>query len=103
MSEEPDVVIASATDNGIATKRNVCDAQADKSLSKYTLLIAEDEPDLRNYLSSVLQADFKQVYVAEDGEKAWELLGQYQPDLVVSDVMMPRMDGYELCHRIKTM
>lgn len=101
VSEEPDVIIASAMDNGISTKRNVCDAQADKSLSKYTLLIAEDEPDLRNYLSSVLQADFKQVYVAEDGEKAWELLGQYQPDLVVSDVMMPRMDGYELCHRIK--
>ena len=101
VTEEPGVVIASATDNGMATKRNTSDEHADKSLSQYTLLIAEDEPDLRDYLSSVLQADFKQIYVAEDGEKAWELLGQYQPDLVVSDVMMPRMDGYELCRRIK--
>lgn len=101
VSEEPDVVIAGTTEKGIATERKADDAQADKLLSKYTLLIAEDEPDLRDYLSSVLQADFKQIYVAEDGEKAWELLGQYQPDLVVSDVMMPRTDGYELCRRVK--
>lgn len=57
--------------------------------------------DLRNYLSGVLQAEFKEVYVAADGEEAWELLGQYQPDIIVSDVMMPRTDGYELCRRIK--
>ena len=63
--------------------------------------MAEDETDLRNYLSGVLQAEFKEVYVAADGEEAWELLGQYQPDIIVSDVMMPRTDGYELCRRIK--
>lgn len=76
-------------------------ASVDFPLNKYTLLVAEDEPELRNYLSCVLQAEFKRVYVAEDGEKAWNLLGQYQPDIVVSDVMMPRMDGVELCSRIK--
>lgn len=63
--------------------------------------MAEDETDLRNYLSGVLQAEFKEIYVAADGEEAWELLGQYQPDIIVSDVMMPRTDGYELCRRIK--
>ena len=39
--------------------------------------------------------------MAGDGEEAWEFLGQSQPDIIVSDVMMPRMDGYELCRRVK--
>ena len=49
----------------------------------------------------VLQAEFKEVFVAGDGEEAWEILGQCQPDIVISDVMMPRTDGFELCYRIK--
>ena len=57
--------------------------------------------DRRNYLLGVLQAEFKEVFVAGDGEEAWEILGQCQPDIVISDVMMPRTDGFELCYRIK--
>lgn len=70
-------------------------------LQSSTLLLAEDEPELRDYLSSILQAEFKRVYMAEDGMRAWNLLGQCQPDIVVSDVMMPGMDGFELCRRLK--
>ena len=72
-----------------------------KSFDKYTLLVVEDKPELRNYLCDVLRVEFKEVYVAGDGKEAWELLEQCQPDIVVSDVMMPRMDGFELCRRIK--
>ena len=101
VSGESSEVVGFGLENAGVTAENAGVGQADISLAKYTLLVAEDETDLRNYLSGVLQAEFKEIYVAADGEEAWELLGQYQPDIIVSDVMMPRTDGYELCRRIK--
>ena len=71
------------------------------SFAQYTALVVEDEPELRSYLQSVLQAEFKNVHAAKDGEEACDFLKQSQPDIIVSDVMMPRMDGYELCRRVK--
>lgn len=70
-------------------------------LSKYTVLVVEDEPDLRNYLKDTLAEDFKHVYVAEDGLRALEVIRQRHPDIIVSDIMMPRMNGYEMCKRVK--
>ena len=74
----------------------------DFSIQKYTLLIAEDEPELRNYLKNALSEFFHQVYAAANGLEALELVSRYHPDLIVSDVMMPRMDGFEFCHQVKT-
>lgn len=99
--EEPDSVVCSEMKNADAKEMNPQVVQADFLFAKYTALVVEDEPELRSYLFSVLQAEFKDVYVAGDGEEAWEFLGQSQPDIIVSDVMMPRMDGYELCRRVK--
>lgn len=99
--EEPDSVVCSDMKNADAKEMNPQVVQADFLFAKYTALVVEDEPELRSYLFSVLQAEFKDVYVAGDGEEAWEFLGQSQPDIIVSDVMMPRMDGYELCRRVK--
>lgn len=77
------------------------DVTADFSVRKYSILVVEDEPELRNYLKSSLKEYFKQVYVAEDGVEAFETAVCYQPDIVVSDVMMPRMDGFEFCRKLK--
>lgn len=71
------------------------------SCSSYSLLIVEDEVELRSFLQETLKESFKCVYAAADGEEAFDICHSRQPDLVVSDVMMPRMDGYELCKRIK--
>ena len=71
-------------------------------LSEYTLLIVEDNDYLLTFLANSLKAGYKDIYVASDGEKAWELMTHQMPDIVVSDVMMPNIGGYELCHRIKT-
>ncbi len=71
-------------------------------LQNLTLLIVEDNEDLRSYLYDALREVFKKVYKASDGEKGLDLIRQYMPDLVVSDVMMPNMDGFEMCRQIKT-
>jgi len=65
------------------------------------ILIVEDNDDLLNFMKSTLSDDFK-VYTAIDGEKAWEFISTHVPDLVVSDIMMPNMDGFELCKLIKS-
>jgi len=65
------------------------------------ILIVEDNDDLRNFMRYPLQEEF-QVSTAEDGLKAWGIIQKHVPDLVVSDVMMPNMDGFELCRLMKS-
>lgn len=64
------------------------------------VLVADDNADMRAYITGLLEQDFA-VSVAADGIDAWELLQQQPFDVVVSDVMMPRMDGLALTARIK--
>ena len=65
------------------------------------ILIVEDNDDLRNFMQHPLAEEFD-VSAAEDGEIAWEMIRKQMPDLVVSDVMMPNMDGFELCRLMKS-
>ncbi len=66
-----------------------------------SLLIVEDHAELRRYIRSVLDKDFN-IYEATNGEEALHLLNETIPQLVLSDVMMPVMDGITLCKIIKT-
>lgn len=70
-------------------------------MSNYSLLVVDDNQDLVDFLRDMLKDKFKQIYAAAGGVEALELLRKYQPDIIVSDVMMPRMNGYELCKQIK--
>jgi signal transduction histidine kinase/DNA-binding response OmpR family regulator/ligand-binding sensor domain-containing protein len=65
------------------------------------ILIVEDNEDLLNFLHTAFSADFD-VCTADDGLKAWEIIKKQMPDMVVSDVMMPNMDGFELCRMMKS-
>ena len=65
------------------------------------ILIVEDNHDLCEFMVHPLREHFS-VTTANDGQQAWEMMNDLQPDLVVSDVVMPRMDGFELCRRIKS-
>ena len=67
----------------------------------YTLLIVEDHEELRAYLRRTFQGEYHVVDVP-DAEQALQCLEGEYPDLVLSDVMMPGMDGDELCHRLKS-
>jgi putative two-component system response regulator len=66
------------------------------------VLLAEDNADLRAFMRSMLTKAGHDVIVASDGVEAWEAAERDPPDLIVSDIMMPRMDGYELLRRVKS-
>lgn len=67
------------------------------------ILIAEDNPDISGILSQYAQREGLQPLVAEDGEKAVALFTKYNPTIVLLDIMMPKMDGYEVCRQIRAM
>ena len=71
------------------------------STNHYSIIIVEDKKELSSFLKESLQESFKNVYVAGDGEEAIEIINQKHPDIIVSDIMMPKMNGYELCKKIK--
>lgn len=67
----------------------------------YTILIVEDDPDINAYLQKELKPNFR-ILAAENGRVAVDILAKENVSLVISDVMMPEMNGYELCKRIKS-
>lgn len=73
----------------------------DFDTSPYTILVVDDNPDLTDFLKKSLGEYFKRVIIASDGVEALQLIKSHTPDIIVSDVMMPRMNGYELCKNIK--
>ncbi|MBR3745120.1 MAG: response regulator [Bacteroidales bacterium] len=66
----------------------------------HTLMVVEDNAELREFLTGLLGGDYS-VLQAPDGDKAWDMLQNNHADLVISDVIMPGISGYELCSRIK--
>ncbi len=69
-------------------------------MNKSNILIVDDEPANLDTLLSILDQDYK-VSVAIDGQAAIDLVAKTPPDLILLDIMMPEMDGYEVCRRLK--
>ncbi|MBR4810539.1 MAG: response regulator [Bacteroidaceae bacterium] len=67
-----------------------------------TLLIVDDQDDILQFIKDEYSPLFKTIYTAHDGKEALDLIRQRMPNVVVSDIMMPRMNGFELCKTIKT-
>ena len=65
-----------------------------------TIVVVEDNADLRIFLKNTLSENYHCIE-AEDGKEGYELINKVIPDIVISDVVMPKMDGYELCEKIK--
>lgn len=72
-----------------------------QSSYKYTLLIVEDNAELRDYLKNEIGNEYK-VLTAENGKKGLEIAKESLPDIIVTDVIMPEMNGFEFCEKIKT-
>jgi DNA-binding response OmpR family regulator len=65
------------------------------------VLVADDDEDIRSLVSFRLQRSGYRVLVASDGEEALALALEHTPDLAVLDVMMPKLDGYEVTSRLR--
>jgi CheY-like chemotaxis protein len=65
------------------------------------ILIVDDEPYILNILDFSLDAEGYNVLKAADGDEALRLALEQSPDLIIMDVMMPRLDGYKTCQRLK--
>ena len=77
------------------------EAPAEYDSSRHTLLLVEDSAEMRNYLADELSSEYN-IVTAVNGQDAVEKLQNERIDLVVSDVMMPVMDGCQLCNYVKT-
>ena len=70
-------------------------------VGKFDVLVVDDDPDKRMILTVALEMAGYEVRNANDGEAGLAAVESYQPDLIVTDVMMPKMDGYELARRVR--
>jgi DNA-binding response OmpR family regulator len=77
------------------------DAMATKSRQKPTVLIADDDLEILTMVRTLLRRRDVKLLEASDGEEAMRLIRQNQPDLVVLDVMMPGMSGWEICKAVR--
>jgi two-component system, OmpR family, alkaline phosphatase synthesis response regulator PhoP len=65
------------------------------------ILIVDDERDIVDFVRAYLEKEGYQTFEAYDGESAWSLWKRYHPSLIVLDVLMPRLNGLELCRRVR--
>ncbi|AVM58300.1 hybrid sensor histidine kinase/response regulator [Bacteroides heparinolyticus] len=93
-NEEP----GNTTDNPLPEENT--EAEEPSEDTRPLLLVVEDNPDIREYIRQSLSDDFD-VLTAEDGNQGWTLAQERIPNIIVSDIMMPVMDGIELCRLVK--
>jgi signal transduction histidine kinase len=84
----------------ITTLRGTIKQPVEFSGKRPVVLVAEDEPDMQRFLKSELQKDYD-VIAATDGAQALEKAEHFLPDIILLDMMMPEMDGLEVCHALR--
>ncbi|RTE52792.1 hybrid sensor histidine kinase/response regulator [Arenibacter aquaticus] len=96
---EPDS--KNARENAIInTLEQETETELTEANNAYTLLIVEDNGELRNYLKNELRNQYK-VLLAKNGNEGLQLAKEALPDIIITDVIMPEMDGFEFCKNIK--
>lgn len=70
-------------------------------LQGFTLLYAEDEQGIQRNIHEILDCMFKDIYLAKDGEEAYKIYLEKKPDLIITDIKMPKMTGLELVKKIR--
>ena len=70
-------------------------------LSGFNLLYVEDEVGIQKNIHEILDCIFKNIYLANDGEQAFKIYEQMKPDLIITDIKMPKLSGIELIKRIR--
>jgi len=70
-------------------------------LDEFTILYVEDDIDTQELMSNILKMTFKEVFIAGNGKEGLKLYKEKRPDIVLSDISMPIMDGLEMSELIK--
>lgn len=100
ISEYVDRISVPIPATGAAGSRNTRTANETNGEARYQILVAEDNRELNSFIAESLSKEFV-VLEAFDGEEGYKTAVQHIPDLIVTDVMMPVKDGYDLCRRIR--
>ena len=100
LQSEPDIKRSEVSVLSLAEKSASSSDGKQSSAPRGTILLVDDNDDFLSFLSGELSAYYT-VRTASDGKQALESILKVKPDLVLTDVMMPEMDGNELCRRIK--
>jgi DNA-binding response OmpR family regulator len=69
---------------------------------KARILVVDDDPDITKLVKSILEAEDYMVYSADSGEQALGEVPKLKPDLIILDIILPGMDGYDTCKILKT-
>ncbi|MGD9929108.1 MAG: ATP-binding protein [Mangrovibacterium sp.] len=99
-SEKPVEMINAGDETGSGEHDEADDFLHIGSCDQQRLLIVEDNPDVVGYLKACYQNHFS-IHEAKDGKEGFQLAVNETPDIIISDVMMPQMDGFELCRKLK--
>ena len=70
--------------------------------AKQEILIVDDDTNIAELISLYLTKEFYQVQIVEDGEQALQVFDTFQPNLVLLDLMLPGMDGYQVCRELRS-
>ncbi|MGB5262557.1 MAG: ATP-binding protein, partial [Lutimonas sp.] len=102
--DDPDFLARTSEMDSFAIETN--DEIEDKNMikaksKKPILLIVDDNEEIRQFISQVFQ-EYYVIYEAENGKLAFEMAMRIMPNLIITDVLMPIMDGYELCEKLKS-
>lgn len=76
--------------------------ETDFDTKNMSLLIVDDQEDILEFISKEYALLFKAIYTAQNGEEALSIIQEKMPNIVVSDIIMPKMTGFDLCKKIKT-
>ena len=102
VDEDEDNVLASQEEylSNNLTNKNGFDIESTFSSAKPVLLVVEDNPEVRLFIKGIFDNEYK-IFEAGNGEEGIKISLEEIPDLIISDLMMPKMDGFEMCDKIK--
>ncbi len=93
-------IISTGHDEATEPYKGLSEAENEQKNKQPLMLIVDDNSDFKNFIASVFTDNYR-ILTAADGVEALKITLEKIPDLIISDVMMPNMDGYEFCRQVK--